>query len=68
MTNITENLKDLSGQIKGKIILPGDVDYDTARQVFSGEIDNKPQVIVRVADAEDIRKTIAFAKANNLEL
>jgi FAD/FMN-containing dehydrogenase len=64
MLNLKENLKG----IKGSIIFPGDADYDKARRVLSGEIDRKPAAIVLVKDIEDIQKTIAFAKENNLEL
>jgi FAD/FMN-containing dehydrogenase len=68
MTNPIIKLQDLANQIKGNIILPEDADYDKARRAFSGEIDRKPRAIVRVVDAEDIRKTILFARENNLEL
>jgi FAD/FMN-containing dehydrogenase len=68
MQSTDEGFKSFSTSIKGKIILPDDVDYDKFRRVFSGEIDRKPRAIVQVVDVEDIRKTIAFTKENNLEL
>jgi len=58
----------LSTLFKGKVITPADAEYDAARQVFYGGIDNKPGVIIKVADAEDIQKAIAFARDQNLEL
>ncbi|MBI5531008.1 MAG: FAD-binding oxidoreductase [Candidatus Doudnabacteria bacterium] len=68
MQNISDNLKAFSHTLKGKIIFPDDVEYNKARQVFPGELDRKPACIVRVTDAEDIKKIIIFAKENNLEV
>jgi len=62
------DLQHFAQTLTGRIVVPGDGDYDKIRKVFSGEIDKKPKVIVRVTDARDIQKTIAFAKENNLEL
>jgi hypothetical protein len=54
--------------LTGRIIIPDDADYEKTRKVFAGGIDKKPKMIVRVADAIDVQKTITFAKENNLEL
>jgi FAD/FMN-containing dehydrogenase len=61
----TQNLKNL---FHGKVILPGDSDYDEARQVFYGGFDKKPAVIVEVADSEDIKQAILLAGEHKLEL
>ena len=58
----------LSTLFKGKVITSADAEYDAERQVFYGGIDNKPAAIIKVADAEDIQKAIAFARDQNLEL
>ena len=58
----------LSTLFKGKVITPNDAEYDAERQVFYGGIDKKPAAIIKVADAEDIQKAIAFARDQNLEL
>jgi hypothetical protein len=62
------DFQDFAKTLKGKIVLPGDSNYDTLRKVFPGEMDKKPKVIVLVADVHDVQKTIAFAKENNLDL
>ena len=62
------DLQNFAKTLKGRIVVPGDPDYDKQRVVFSGEFDRKPAVIVRVADVFDIQKTIAFAKETNLDL
>jgi FAD/FMN-containing dehydrogenase len=54
--------------IKGKVISPGDPEYDAARTVFRGGVDKRPALIVRVADAEDVARVIALARETGLEL
>jgi FAD/FMN-containing dehydrogenase len=54
--------------LKGRMILPGDPDYDQARSIFYGGFDLKPAVIVRPADASDIVKVIQLAREAGLEL
>lgn len=61
-------LQDFARAIKGRVILPNNQDYDTARKLFYGGFDRKPKAIVRVKDASDVQKTIAFTKENNYEL
>ena len=40
-------IEDLAGQISGRLLLPGDADYDAARRVHNGLIDRNPAVIMR---------------------
>ena len=54
--------------IKGKVIRPGDAEYDAARTVFRGGVDKRPSLIVRVADADDVARVIALARESGLEL
>ncbi|HET7638546.1 MAG TPA: FAD-binding oxidoreductase, partial [Ktedonobacteraceae bacterium] len=58
----------LRSTFQGKVILPGDADYDKARQVFYGGIDKKPAAIIQVADAHDVSQAILLAKEHGLEL
>jgi len=58
----------LRSQIKGRVIEPGDAEYDEGRVVFVGGIDRRPAFIVRVADPVDIGCAIEFARAAGLEL
>jgi FAD/FMN-containing dehydrogenase len=54
--------------LTGRVIAPEDADYDAARTVFAGDIDRRPQVIVRAADANDVSYVIAVARDTGLEL
>jgi FAD/FMN-containing dehydrogenase len=61
-------IEKLRSQIKGRLIAPGDPDYDEARTVFVGGVDRRPAHIVRVADPVDVACTVAFARETGLEL
>jgi FAD/FMN-containing dehydrogenase len=58
----------LSKDIEGRVIAPGDPDYDEARSVFYGGFDRRPAVIVRVASDADVVRVIAEARETGLEL
>jgi FAD/FMN-containing dehydrogenase len=64
--------RDLIGQLRaelnGRVIAPGDADYDQARTVFPGGIDRRPTVIAQAADASDVSRVISFARESGLEL
>src|SRR5512139_477628 len=55
-------------QLKGRVIMPDDPEYDQARTIFYGGVDRRPAVIVRVADAEDVAKAISIARESGMEL
>ena len=37
--------------LRGKLIQPGDADYDDARALYNGMIDKRPRYIARCVDA-----------------
>ena len=47
-------IADIRRDFTGRVIGPGDADYDQARTVLFGGVDRRPAVIVRVADADDV--------------
>ena len=64
----TFSIPRLRSAVRGHVIAPGDSDYDEARTVFVGDVDRRPAVIVRVADANDVTHVIAVARDTGLEL
>ena len=54
--------------LKGRVIVPGDADYDPSRSVFYGGLDHRPSIIVRPADADDVAGIVSFARDNGVEL
>jgi FAD/FMN-containing dehydrogenase len=52
--------------IRGQLIRPNDLDYDTARSVFNGAIDKRPAFILRPAGSADVVDAVNYARANGL--
>jgi FAD/FMN-containing dehydrogenase len=61
-------IDDLRREFDGRVAAPGDVGYDDARRVFSGNIDRHPAVIIRPADAKEVGRVVALARDTGLEL
>ena len=61
-------VKDFGTSLRGKLIQPGDGDYDESRKIWNAMIDKKPALIVQVANADDVSSAIKFAVANKLEI
>jgi FAD/FMN-containing dehydrogenase len=62
------SLTDLRATCRGPVISAGDPDYDTARSVYNGMIDRRPQVVVRTVDAGDVMAAVHYARENGLDL
>ena len=60
-------VRELRATVTGRVIEPGDVDYDRARTVCYG-IDRRPAAVVRARDAGDVARTVRLAREHDLEL
>jgi FAD/FMN-containing dehydrogenase len=58
----------LADGLTGRVIAPGDPDYDQARTIVPGGFDRRPAAIARIADAADVARVIAFAREAGLPL
>ena len=71
---MTNNLPDkelitkLRNSVQGKAIRPEDAGYDEARSIFYSWVTKKPGVIVKAANAEDVKAVVNFARDNGIEL
>lgn len=61
-------LASFSEAFEGEIILPGSAGYDAARVVWNGMIDRRPAVVARAAGVEDVRRTVRFAREQELPI
>jgi len=57
-----KTFEELSGSLRGRLIRPGDGEYDDARRVWNAMIDRRPALIVRPADAGDVVAAVNFAR------
>jgi FAD/FMN-containing dehydrogenase len=53
-------------RLAGKLIRPGDVEYDEARAVWNGMIDRYPELIARCATVDDVVTAVYFARTHGL--
>jgi FAD/FMN-containing dehydrogenase len=58
----------LRTELTGRVIDASDIDYDTARSVWNGDIDRRPAAIVRGSDNSDVAAAIAFARQQGLQI
>jgi len=58
----------LDGTFHGEVVGPEDPDYDDVRRVFLGDVDRRPAIILRPADAESVARAVTVARAAGLPL
>jgi FAD/FMN-containing dehydrogenase len=59
---------DLAGRLSGRVLLPGNDDYEAARRVHNGLVDRAPAVIARCRSAADVAAGVRFARAAGLDI
>jgi FAD/FMN-containing dehydrogenase len=64
----SEAVTALQNEVKGRVILPEDSDYDETRAIWNAMIDRRPAVIVQCAEAADSGRALKFARDNDLEI
>ncbi|MBP7000826.1 FAD-binding oxidoreductase [Amaricoccus sp.] len=58
----------LATRLAGRIVRPGDADYERARRIWNASIDRRPGLIVRVRGAADVVEAIRFARASDVKV
>jgi FAD/FMN-containing dehydrogenase len=61
-------LSGLSRHLRGRLIVPGDPDWDTARRPWNLRVDQRPAAVVEPEGAGDMAATAAFAARHGLRL
>jgi FAD/FMN-containing dehydrogenase len=55
-------------ELNGRVVAPGENEYDTARTIFYGGFDRRPAAIVMAADGDDVVRVVELARETGLEL
>ncbi|HSR11899.1 MAG TPA: FAD-dependent oxidoreductase, partial [Thermodesulfobacteriota bacterium] len=63
---MNNRIKDLTADFRGKILLPGDQEYEAARKIWNAMIDKRPAIIARGADISDVIRAVNFGRDNGL--
>ena len=50
----TEGLDELEGALRGELLLPASLDYESGRRIWNGAIDRRPAGIVRCVGVADV--------------
>src|SRR5688572_15286569 len=67
-TEMTSAIQALTGAHRGRIVQPGDADYDSARKVYNAMIDRRPRLIARCVEVADVMAAVNFARDQKLLL
>ena len=58
----------LQAMIHGRVLQPGDDDYDPSRSVWNAMVDRRPRYIVQCSETADVVAAVRFATDHGLEL
>jgi FAD/FMN-containing dehydrogenase len=61
-----QSLEQLTSAFRGELIQPSHANYDSARKVYNGMIDKRPQLIARCVDVADVIAAVNYGRDNNL--
>jgi hypothetical protein len=59
-------INTFKSQLRGRLILPSDADYNETRKVYNAMIDKKPGLFVICVDVADVIASVNFGRENNL--
>src|SRR5215470_6001476 len=66
MSSVHRDVRLLATQLQGRVILPDEADYDSARRVWNGMIDKHPGAIARCMSASDVAAAMQFAASRDM--
>lgn len=56
------SFSELRERMRGRLLSPGDEDYEEARHIFNSMIDRYPAAIAQVIDAQDVSVVVNYAR------
>ncbi len=63
-----QSISEFAAGLRGRVVQPGDADYDACRKVYNAMIDRRPALIACCRDVADVMHGVAFARAQSLLL
>ena len=63
---IEQAIQSFQTNLRGKLVQPGDADYDAVRALYNGMIDKRPRLIARCVDAADVIAAVNFGRDEGL--
>lgn len=65
-----EAIERLRAKLQGRLILPNDPSYESARRVFywNSETERRPRLIIQCAHEDDASRAVEFARKHQLEV
>ena len=60
------SIETLRAALKGKLVIPGDPEYDAARAVHNAMIDKRPAAVVQCAEVDDVVRCLRFAREHGM--
>jgi len=61
-----QTMDQLRSAFRGELIQPTDAAYESARKVYNGMIDKRPQLIARCVDVADVMAAIQYGRESQL--
>ncbi|HVU72133.1 MAG TPA: FAD-binding oxidoreductase [Mycobacteriales bacterium] len=65
---MSADLSKLRDVLSGRVLLPGDDGYDTARALHNGAIDNHPDAIAQPVDGQEAATALRYARDRGLSV
>lgn len=62
------SVEGLTAALKGRVVEPGAVNYDTARALFNAMIDKRPAAIAYCANEADVAATVRYGTEHDLRI
>jgi FAD/FMN-containing dehydrogenase len=61
-------IAEFEAGLRGRVVRPGDADYDHERSIWNGAHDRRPTLIARCAGVADVIRTVDLARSEGLPL
>ncbi|MBA2682380.1 MAG: FAD-binding oxidoreductase [Ktedonobacteraceae bacterium] len=61
-------LQELALKMSGRLLLPGDPDFEAERHVWNGTVDRHPALITCCMDVDDVIASVVFARQQDLSV